>query len=52
MTINDLDIWRSANDLIKQHGEDAAIHAVMMADELLGSGDVAAETARAATIRL
>lgn len=40
MTINDLDIWRSANDLIKQHGEDAAIHAAMKADELLAKGDV------------
>lgn len=52
MTLKDLNICRSANILIRQHGEDAAIHAVMMADELLGSGDVAAETARAATIRL
>jgi hypothetical protein len=50
--ISELEIYRSANILIKQHSEHAAIHAVMMADELLGSGDVAAETARAATIRL
>ena len=30
--IPDLDIWRSANVLVKRHGEDAPIHAVMRAD--------------------
>jgi hypothetical protein len=29
--IPDLDIWRSANLLVKQHGEDAPIHADMLA---------------------
>ena len=34
------DIYRTANELIKQHGEDAPIHAAMRADELLEAGDV------------
>ena len=33
------DIYASANELIKQHGEDAPIHAAMRADELLDAGD-------------
>jgi hypothetical protein len=37
---SDLDIYRSANILIKQHGEDAAIHAAMKTDELSVKGDV------------
>ena len=36
----DLDIYRAANELIKQHGEDAPIHAAMRADELLDAGDI------------
>ncbi len=32
---SDIDIYRSANELIKQHGEDAPIEAAMRADELL-----------------
>jgi hypothetical protein len=32
--LSDLDSWRSANELIKQHGEHAAIHAAMKADGL------------------
>ena len=39
MTSN-LDIYRTANELIKQHGEDAPIHAAMRADELLEAGDM------------
>ena len=35
---SDLDIFRSANELIKQHGEDAPIHAAMRADELMETG--------------
>ena len=38
--IYDLDIYRSANELIKQHGDDAPIHAAMRADELLEAGDL------------
>ncbi len=37
---SDLDVYRSANELIKQHGEDAPIHAAMRADELMGAGDM------------
>ena len=35
-----IDIYRTANELIKQHGEDAPIHAAMRADELLDAGDL------------
>lgn len=37
---SDLDIWRAANILMKQHGPDAAIVAAQRADELLAAGDV------------
>ena len=36
----DLDIYRAANLLIKQHGRDAQIEAAMRADELLNKGDL------------
>jgi len=36
--VDDLDIYQTANELIKQHGEDAPIHAAMRADELLDAG--------------
>ena len=35
----DLDIYRAANELIQQHGEDAPIHAAMRADAMLEAGD-------------
>lgn len=35
-----IDIYRTANELIKQHGENAPIHAAMRADELLDAGDL------------
>ncbi len=38
--IPDLDIYRSANVLVKRHGPDAPIHAAMRADELLEAGDL------------
>ncbi len=38
--VTDKDIWRSANLLIQQHGEDARIHAAQMADEMLDKGDL------------
>ncbi len=38
--IPDLDICRSANLLVKRHGQDAPIHAAMRADELLEAGDL------------
>ena len=38
--VSDVDIYRTANILVKQHGEDAPIHAAMRADELLEEGDL------------
>jgi len=38
--ISDLDIYRSANPLVKQHGEDAPIEAAMRADAMLETGDL------------
>ena len=38
--IPDLDIYRSADILVKQHGEDARIHAAMRADAMLEKGDL------------
>ncbi len=38
--IPDLDIYRSANVLVKQHGPDAPIHAAMRADAMLEAGDL------------
>jgi hypothetical protein len=38
--ISDLDIWRSANELIKQFGDTAAIEAAAPADALLDKGDL------------
>ncbi len=32
---SDLDIYRSAQVLVKQHGQDAPIHAAMRADAML-----------------
>ncbi len=37
---SDLDIYRSANLLVKQHGEDTPIHAAMRADAMLEAGDL------------
>ena len=37
---SELDIYRTANGLIKQYGADATIHAAMLADELLDLGDL------------
>ena len=37
---SDLDIYRSANELIKQHGEAADIEAAMRADEFMEAGDM------------
>ncbi len=38
--ISELDIHHSAQVLVKQHGQDAPIHAAMRADELLEAGDL------------
>jgi hypothetical protein len=37
---SDLDIYRSANILLREHGEDAPIEAAMRADALLEAGDM------------
>ena len=37
---SDLDIYRSAQVLVKQHGQDAPIHAAMRADAMLEAGDL------------
>jgi len=38
--MNEIDVYRSANELINQHGEDAPIHAAMRADAMLEAGDM------------
>ena len=37
--ISDLDIYRTANVLIREHGDDARAHAVKRHDALSGVGD-------------
>ncbi len=37
---SDLDIFRSANVLIREHGEDAALEAAQRADAMLEKGDM------------
>ncbi len=39
--VPELDIYRSANVLVKRHGEDAPIEAAMRADAMLDKGDLA-----------
>jgi len=39
--ISEIDVLRSANLLIAQHGDDAVVRAAMHADKLLDQGDVA-----------
>ena len=38
--IENIDIYRIANGLVKQHGADATIHAAMLVDERLNDGDL------------
>ena len=38
--ISDLDIYRSANVIIRQHGKDAPIEAAIRADAMLKRGDL------------
>ena len=38
--VDEIDIYRTANELIKQHGNDAPIHAAMRADAMLEAGDM------------
>ncbi len=37
---SDRDIYRAAAVLVKQHGQDAPIHATMRADAMLAKGDL------------
>ncbi len=41
--ISDLDIYRSAHELIKHHGDAADIEAAMRVDERLAAGDMEGE---------
>ena len=38
--VSELDIWRAANLLIRQHGPDAEIEAARKADLMLDRGDI------------
>ena len=38
--LSDIDIYRTAHELIKQHGDHAPIEAAMRADEMLEVGDM------------
>jgi hypothetical protein len=38
--VDDPDIWRAAQLLVKRHGADAPVIAAQRADELLGRGDL------------
>lgn len=40
MPVSDIDIWRSAHLLLKQHGKDAASVAARRADEAMRTGDL------------
>ncbi len=37
---SEIDTYRSANILVKQHGQNAPIHAAMRADAMLEKGDL------------
>ncbi len=50
--IPDLDIYRSANALIKKHGPDAPTHVAMRADELLEKGRLGSSLASLNTEKL
>ncbi|MCH7888318.1 MAG: hypothetical protein IIA00_03465 [Proteobacteria bacterium] len=38
--VSEIDVFRSADALVKQHGDEAAIHAAMRADAMLDKGDL------------
>ena len=38
--VSDIDIYRTAAALIKQHGDEAPIHAAMKSDAMLARGDL------------
>ena len=39
MALSEWELWACANEMIRQHGFDAPIHAAMKADALLERGD-------------
>ena len=49
--VEEIDIYRAANLLIKQHGEDAAIFAAMQADACLEKGELDGKVVWLAVIR-
>jgi len=49
--VEPIEIWRSANILIRQHGDDAALAAAQRADELLAAGDVEGARVLQAVVR-
>lgn len=42
---SEINIWRSAQAMVKRYGADAAAHAAMRADELLAAGDLDGQAA-------
>jgi hypothetical protein len=38
--MDEIDIWRAAEQMRKPYGADAAIHSAMRADKLIDQGDV------------
>jgi len=38
--LSNIDVYRTANLMIQQHGEEAAIQAAMQADEMLAQGNM------------
>jgi hypothetical protein len=38
--MEDIDIWRAAEQMRKLYGDDAAIHSAMRADKLMDQGDI------------
>jgi len=49
--VEEIDIYRSANLLIKRHGDEAAIFAAMQADTCLEKGDLDGKVAWLAVIK-
>ena len=44
LMISDIDLWRAANLLIRQHGDDAELAAARRADLMLERGDLEGQT--------
>jgi hypothetical protein len=44
VAVSELDRWRVAQQLIKQHGPDAELNAAQRADEAIAAGDPMAES--------